>query len=143
MITEDKKREIRELYLVLKSTRLVSKKLGVTRDTVRKYVDIFLPKVKNEDERKKSNTKGVVIWRQKAKLKLIEYKGGKCINCNYNKCSDALEFHHLDPNEKDFNISSKSLSFEKLKKEADKCILVCSNCHKEIHFEERKRGIKH
>ena len=46
---------------------------------------------------------------------------------------DALEFHHKDPNEKDFTISGKSWSFERLKNEVDKCILVCSNCHCEIH----------
>jgi predicted HNH restriction endonuclease len=37
--------------------------------------------------------------------------------------------------EKDFSISGKTLSFEKMKKEVDKCILVCSNCHSEIHSE--------
>lgn len=70
---------------------------------------------------------------EKVKIKLIEYKGGKCILCDYNKCSSALHFHHLNPNEKDFSIGGKSLSFEKLKNEVDKCILVCSNCHSEIH----------
>ena len=44
-----------------------------------------------------------------------------------------MHFHHNDPNEKDFTIGGKSYSLEKLKKEADKCILVCSNCHSEIH----------
>jgi hypothetical protein len=45
----------------------------------------------------------------------------------------ALSFHHKNPNEKDFSISGKSLSFEKLRGEVDKCMLVCSNCHSEIH----------
>jgi hypothetical protein len=67
------------------------------------------------------------------KIRLVEYKGGKCQICGYNKCFNALEFHHLNPNSKDFTISGKSLSFEKLKYEVDKCILVCSNCHSEIH----------
>jgi predicted HNH restriction endonuclease len=56
--------------------------------------------------------------------------------CGYSKCESALEFHHLNPNEKDFNISSiRQLSnfTEKIKNELDKCILVCSNCHREIH----------
>jgi hypothetical protein len=44
-----------------------------------------------------------------------------------------LEFHHLDPNEKDFSIGGKSWSLERLKKEVDKCILICANCHRELH----------
>lgn len=65
----------------------------------------------------------------------VQYKGGKCCVCGYNKYLGALEFHHLNPNEKDFGISNKGYtrSFEKVKEELDKCILVCSNCHKEIH----------
>lgn|SRR5882724_6084317 len=65
----------------------------------------------------------------------IEHKGGKCQKCGYNKCQAALEFHHLKPEEKDFAISRcKNNSFEKVKKELDKCILICSNCHKEEHW---------
>jgi len=67
------------------------------------------------------------------KIKLISYKGNKCQLCGYNRCISSLHFHHKNPNEKNFSISGKSLSFEKLKKEVDKCILVCSNCHGEIH----------
>lgn len=65
----------------------------------------------------------------------VEYKGSKCQCCGYNNCLDALEFHHLNPNEKDFNISDRNLTYdwEKIKNELDKCILVCANCHREIH----------
>lgn len=65
----------------------------------------------------------------------VEYKGNKCECCGYNKCIEALEFHHLNPEEKDFNISDRDikLNWEEIKKEIDKCILVCSNCHREIH----------
>ena len=67
----------------------------------------------------------------------VEYKGGCCEKCGYKKYIGALEFHHLDPNEKDFGIADKGFirSWDKIKKELDKCILVCSNCHKEIHNE--------
>lgn len=73
--------------------------------------------------------------REKIKDMAIKYKGGKCQCCGYDKYKGALEFHHLNPEEKDFAISEKGYtrSFEKVKKELDKCILVCSNCHKEIH----------
>jgi len=65
----------------------------------------------------------------------VEYKGGSCINCGYNKYVGALDFHHLDPSKKDFEISRlKSLKFdERIKQELDKCVLLCSNCHREAH----------
>lgn len=74
---------------------------------------------------------------------LIEYKGGKCEHCGYDKCMRALEFHHLNPNEKDFGLSrclSKSIS--SLKKEVDKCILLCSNCHAEEHERLYEQGYR-
>ena len=64
----------------------------------------------------------------------IEYKGGKCEKCGYDKYDGALDFHHLDPSKKDFDISrKKSTNIDKLKPELDKCILICSNCHRELH----------
>ena len=46
----------------------------------------------------------------------INYKGGKCVSCGYNKCQGALEFHHIDPNEKDFTIAHvRHTSFEQIK----------------------------
>lgn len=72
---------------------------------------------------------------------LIEYKGGKCERCGYNKSMRALEFHHLDPSEKDFGISKQiNRNIDDLKKEVDKCILLCSNCHAEIHEELYNKG---
>lgn len=96
------------------------------------------PSKYTEEEKRKLASNSVVKFRQRVKQELIQYKGGKCSKCGYNKCSDALEFHHIDPSQKDFSISGKSLSFEVMKEEADKCILVCSNCHKEIHAELRQ-----
>lgn len=79
--------------------------------------------------------------RKAVKLKAIDYKGGKCQNeiCGYSKCPDAMEFHHLNPDEKDFSISysGKTRSWDKVKCELDKCILLCSNCHREIHHLNR------
>jgi len=64
-----------------------------------------------------------------------EYKGGKCMICGYTKYPGSLDFHHLDPKQKEFGISVRGLtrSWEKIRKEIDKCILVCANCHREIH----------
>ena len=71
---------------------------------------------------------------------LVEYKGGKCEICGYSKCIDALEFHHLNPKEKRFGIGcGDTKGIDELKKEVDKCILVCSNCHKEIHAKIRQQ----
>lgn len=74
--------------------------------------------------------------KNKIKKLLVEYKGGKCQipSCRYNRSMRALKFHHLNPDEKDFGVSGNHChSLELLKKEVDKCILVCGNCHDEIH----------
>lgn len=78
--------------------------------------------------------------RKRYKKELVEYKGGKCEICGYDKCISALEFHHTDATKKDFSISETtfSKSMDILKKEVDKCILVCANCHREIHEKERE-----
>ena len=89
--------------------------------------------IKHGKKKKVSNAEAVESWRKRKKKALVEYKGGKCQCCGYSRCIEALEFHHLDPNIKSFTISGKSKSFNSLKSEVDKCILVCSNCHKEIH----------
>lgn len=128
--------KIKKLYNELKSTRKVAKTLGISRDSVRKYVEIEKVEKMTEEELKQSNSKKVVEWRKRTKIKLVEYKGGECSICGYKRSSKALEFHHIDPNEKDFTISGKSWSFERLKKEVDRCILVCANCHAEIHEKE-------
>jgi len=78
----------------------------------------------------------VMNWRNRTKLKLVDYKGGKCETCGYNKrIPPAYHFHHKDPEQKDFGISSQSLSFEKQKAEVDKCLLLCATCHQELHWE--------
>ena len=68
----------------------------------------------------------------------IEYKGGVCERCGYNRCIEALEFHHTDSKGKDFSISEKGYtrSWTMVKKELDKCILLCANCHREIHAQK-------
>lgn len=71
------------------------------------------------------------------KLDCIAYKGGKCQKCGYNKCQAALDFHHRDPSEKDFPLCQKygcrKIS-DRIKKELDKCDLLCANCHREEHW---------
>jgi predicted HNH restriction endonuclease len=73
--------------------------------------------------------------RKKLKSLAVELKGGKCQICGYSKYVGALDFHHIDENTKGFDLSTRGLtrSWEKIKNEIQKCLLVCSNCHREIH----------
>jgi hypothetical protein len=66
---------------------------------------------------------------------VIELKGGKCMICGYNKTNAALDFHHIDGKIKEFGISLDRItrSWQKVTKELEKCVLVCANCHREIH----------
>ena len=87
---------------------------------------------------KECRKEAVLEQRRRNKIVLVEYKGGKCEICGYDKCIDVLEFHHVDPSTKSFTIGNGDIrSLSKLKEEADKCIMVCSNCHKEIHAKIR------
>ena len=72
-------------------------------------------------------------WKQK-KLDAITYKGGSCISCGYDKYHGALEFHHRDPNSKDYDWGKlRLLKHTTIIEELDKCDLLCSNCHREVH----------
>lgn len=95
----------------------------------------YLNQEEKELNRKKQQVDSVKKRRKKIKDMSILYKGGKCNICGYSKCISALEFHHIDPEEKDFGIGHKGYtrSWEKVKEELDKCIMVCANCHREIH----------
>lgn len=80
------------------------------------------------------NAQNVKAWRVRTKQKLVEYKGGKCEVCGYDRCIQALEFHHLNPDEKDFTLSGSMVAnIEKMKAELDKCVMLCANCHREVH----------
>lgn len=72
--------------------------------------------------------------RQKVKMMAVEYKGGRCERCGYDRCIEALEFHHTDPSSKDFGIAYKghTRSWDKVRSELDKCIMLCANCHREV-----------
>lgn len=74
--------------------------------------------------------------RESGKSLAVQYKGGKCSNCGYNRCESALDFHHMDPSKKEHEINiliKNRVQFDSLKKELDKCVLLCSNCHREHH----------
>ena len=136
--TKDELNDMQIFYDECESSRKVAKKFGCSRYIISKFLIVNKKKPNLDNETlKKNRSKSVVNWRKDKKRKLIEYKGGKCEVCGYDKCVSALSFHHKDPKEKDFNISAKSYSYERLKKEVDKCILVCANCHTEIHDKDK------
>lgn len=84
---------------------------------------------------KKCNTIVKVEQGRKVKLEAVNYLGGKCVICNYSKHPSVLDFHHKDPSKKELKISDqRNSSFKKIKSELDKCVLVCANCHREIHI---------
>jgi len=107
-------------------SRKICKQCNVEKDVADYYRGFTICKV--------CHNSNVLAKQRLLKKQCIEYKGGHCEKCGYNKCISALEFHHIDPSQKEFIISTlQRYSFEHMKKELDKCILVCSNCHREIH----------
>ena len=73
--------------------------------------------------------------RKKIRQMALDYLGGRCFRCGYDRCGEALEFHHLDSSVKDFGISSRGYtrSWKKVQEELRKCELLCANCHREVH----------
>lgn len=82
------------------------------------------------------NTCITMVRKEKIKRALVEYKGGCCQECGYKKCITVLQFHHLNPSLKEFSLSrAYNRSWEALQREADKCILLCANCHGEEEYD--------
>lgn len=85
-----------------------------------------------------SRANTIKALRKAMKKEAVKRFGEKCCICGYDKCIGALEFHHKNPNEKDFGLAANgnTHSWEEFWKEAQKCLLVCSNCHAELHEKE-------
>jgi hypothetical protein len=82
------------------------------------------------------NAEGVSRHRNAKKAWCIAKLGGKCMRCGYSRCVSALEFHHREPGNKDFQFSKyQKASYETLAAELEKCDLLCANCHREVHAE--------
>lgn len=74
------------------------------------------------------------IWRNTRKQREIQKRGGCCSMCGYSKYIGALEFHHTDPLSKEFDWSTAVMrSQQAIDAELEKCVIVCANCHREIH----------
>lgn len=120
---------IRELHASGVRINDICFELGISAWAIRKYCGIR----RKKGGIKKSRSQSVIDWRQRMKVRAVEYKGGRCETCGYDKCMAALEFHHKNPLKKDFRISSTTRGWSKLKIELDKCSLLCANCHRELH----------
>jgi transposase len=83
---------------------------------------------------KRCRTDAVSRRRRKVKATLVAEAGGRCVICGYDRHYRALAFHHLDPHEKRLEINAKgvALSLDTLRTEAEKCVLLCANCHAEV-----------
>lgn len=83
-----------------------------------------------------ASSEAVKKWRKSSKERMIEAMGGRCSACGYSRCSDALQFHHLDPAKKDFTIGqvrANPTSWTAIVDELRKCVMLCSRCHTEVH----------
>lgn len=123
------KEKILKLFQEGKNMHEISRELQCAYSTVQYHVNPTYRKhyIKNKDTKRR-------IKRQKLKLEF----GGKCSICKYDKCLDALHFHH--PNDdKEYCVGrAMNHGYNAAKKEALKCQLVCANCHAEIHSKIEK-----
>lgn len=83
---------------------------------------------------KKCRSAAVARRRRKVKQQLVEEAGGSCTLCGYSRWQGALQFHHIEPAGKEFQLShhGHSRSIERSRAEAQKCVLLCANCHAEV-----------
>jgi hypothetical protein len=79
-------------------------------------------------------SQAVTRARRRVKARLVSETGGACVLCGYDRCASALHFHHLEPDAKRFSVGGQGLTraIATLQEEANKCVLLCSNCHAEV-----------
>ena len=94
-----------------------------------------MPEKRTYAQRAETIKKAVIRRRKRIRKMAVDHLGGKCQICGYNKCSDSLDFHHRDPETKKFGISVDGItrSWSRVKNEIEKCVLLCANCHREVH----------
>ena len=79
--------------------------------------------------------------RTELKHRMVAYKGGRCSLCSYDVCIEAMCFHHVDPDSKAFSIAgSHNRSWPRLREELDRCVLLCKNCHAQLHASDDPSG---
>lgn len=120
----------------------------IHRKKRKKYAKEYYNKHKKEIHKvrkkwyNKNPSKVKKYWKnrdEKHRIIIHELKVNGCAICGYNKCDNALSFHHVNPLDKKFQITYRALSYttERFINEINKCILLCANCHREIHEKDR------
>ena len=134
-----KKYDINDVINLREKEKLTWKEIGITLGVSGDVLRKAYCRETNRTNPGPINYKYQKNRRLSRKLLLIESLGGCCSKCGYKENISALEFHHTNPEKKSFNINSSflgSLSFDKVVEESKKCILLCSNCHREYHNPE-------
>ena len=109
----------------------------ISKGWCKKHREKFKDKIREYNLTRRKKTKSYIAkkWENSNIKKLKELFGNKCYLCGYCKHPKILQFHHKDGENKEFSLSEKKgCNIEVLKKEAEKCMLLCPNCHAEIHF---------
>lgn len=95
------------------------------------------------DRRREQFRQSLRKRRRKRKADLVAAYGGRCVDCGYSACPEALQFHHRDPSTKDFRLGHFNGSLARLIAEAAKCDLVCANCHRIRHANQGAAASRH
>lgn len=96
----------------------------------------FKPRDKNANQRSccyNCMPEGEQLMRSDFINLIRQQRGGKCEKCGYNRYLGALDFHHLNPSQKDFTVGNRDFKLKECIEETKKCIMLCSNCHRELH----------
>ena len=95
----------------------------------------YTPNPKYKDHRVKCDSCIKKTKASEVKKRLVEYKGGRCKDCDQEYYPVVFDFDHIDPDEKSFKISGKAIyRWRELIKEVKKCDLRCANCHRLRHY---------
>lgn len=140
--TEQQITEMQLFYDTGVTLREVCRKFNWCQSTLAGYINQRPRSKADEPTRKKRGGEYTQKRRRWLKKVLVESKGGKCEVCGYDRCIRSLQFHHIDPNTKDFDLSRGTYSYEKMKAEIDKCMLLCANCHgeaEEVRYQEKQK----
>ena len=107
---------------------------GVTRVCPKHGRTLFVSRPEGGYRCGKCRMAAVGRWRRRVKARLVTRAGGSCEICGYSRHYGALQFHHRDPKTKEFSISRNGTtrSYAEVSREADKCALLCANCHAEV-----------
>ena len=133
VLSQQKINEIQEFYDSGKTLLECKNHFKLSKELITRNIKVRHRTKLQAKQKAERNYNGVRDWLRNTKRKLVEYKGGKCILCGYNKYVGALHFHHINPSSKEFEVTERIRAFERMKKESDKCVILCANCHAEVH----------